>query len=149
MKAKSINRYHSLSDDEKFKRNKKNREMQDPIKKRTYFRIYQNKRNKVDVNHRLSGSLRARIRAAIKRDKATKSLSTTKLVGCTIKELKKHLELKFDSKMSWKNYGNWHVDHIVAVTKFDLTNPEEQKKCFHYTNLQPLWATDNLRKSNN
>jgi len=150
MRTRSNKIYHSLSDDEKFQRNKKNRdrENKDPIKKRNYFRNYQNKRNKEDINHRLAGSLRARIRAAIKKNKTTKSFSTMKLVGCTIEQLKKHLENKFDSKMNWKNYGTWHVDHIRAVSRYNLSDPEEQKKCFHFSNLQPLWGGENLRKSN-
>ena len=68
------------------------------------------------------------------------------LVGCSIDELKKHLEIKFKKGMSWNNYGKWHVDHVVPVDFFDLTKIEEQKKCFHYSNLQPLWAQDNLKK---
>ena len=48
--------------------------------------------------------------------------------------------------MSWGNYGKWHVDHIRPCASFNLVNEEEQKKCFHYTNLQPLWAKDNLSK---
>lgn len=148
MKKRSNKIYHSLSDDEKFQRNKKNRENEDPIKRRNYFRNYQNQRNKEDINHRLAGSLRARIRAAIKRDKTTKSFSTMKLVGCTIEELKNHLKSQFDNKMNWQNYGSWHVDHIIPVTAFNLSDLEQQKECFHFTNLQPLWGTENLRKSN-
>ena len=48
--------------------------------------------------------------------------------------------------MSWNNYGKWHVDHIRPCIDFDLSKPEEQQKCFHYTNLQPLWAEENMRK---
>ena len=49
--------------------------------------------------------------------------------------------------MSMSNYGKWHIDHIKPVTKFDLTKPGELEKCFHYTNLQPMWARDNIRKN--
>ena len=57
--------------------------------------------------------------------------------------------------MSWSNYGTgwygkgmseWHVDHIIPLTSFDLRIPEQQKLCFHYSNLQPLWALENLVK---
>ena len=146
--------YHSLTDDEKFTRNRRNRLRElrelreDPIKRKKYFRNYQNKRNKEDINHRLAGSLRARLRAAIKKHKTTKSFRTMELVGCSIDELKKHLEIKFKKGMSWNNYGKWHVDHIVPVDFFDLTKIEEQKKCFHYLNLQPLRARDNFQKRN-
>ena len=80
---------------------------------------------------------------------ATKSDRTLELVGCTIKELLNHIESQFDDKMSWDNYGRkgWHIDHIKPCAAFDLTKPEEQRKCFNYTNLQPLWWPDNFKKS--
>lgn len=77
-----------------------------------------------------------------------KSDTTLKLVGCTWQQLREHLEKQFINDMSWDNYGfyGWHVDHIKPCESFDLSIPEEQQKCFHYTNLQPLWARDNLVK---
>ena len=69
-----------------------------------------------------------------------------KLCGCSLEKLKQHLESQFTEGMTWDNKGDWHVDHIKPCASFDLTNPEEQKKCFHYTNLQPLWALDNMKK---
>jgi hypothetical protein len=68
------------------------------------------------------------------------------MLGCTIEELWKHLEKKFKPGMTKENHGKWHVDHIIPCAIFDLSKPEEQIKCFHYTNLQPLWAIDNIRK---
>jgi len=67
-----------------------------------------------------------------------------KLVGCTIEFIKGYLEAQFEPNMSWDNYGEWHIDHILPCASFDLTLPEEQQKCFHYTNLQPLWATTEI-----
>lgn len=67
-------------------------------------------------------------------------------IGCSIDDLKLHLEKQFVDGMNWENYGDWHVDHIRPCCSFDLTDPEQQRECFHYTNLQPLWATDNLSK---
>ena len=74
---------------------------------------------------------------------------TIDFIGCSIDDLKLHLEKQFTDGMSWENYGlyGWHVDHIRPCCSFDLTDPEQQRECFHYTNLQPLWAEDNLAKS--
>ena len=89
-------------------------------------------------------NLRIRINLALK---GNPKLSTTmKLVGCSIERLKQHLEKQFKMGMSWNNYGKWHIDHIRPCASFDLSKPSEQKKCFNYTNLQPLWAEENLKK---
>jgi len=62
---------------------------------------------------------------------------------------KKSLDISlFLENMSWDNYGNWHIDHIIPISSFNLENVEEQKICFNYKNTQPLWAIDNLKKSN-
>ena len=63
----------------------------------------------------------------------------------------KYLENKFQKGMNWKNQGRygWHIDHIKPCSKFDLSDPDQQKKCFNYKNLQPLWAAENIKKSNN
>ena len=69
------------------------------------------------------------------------------LVGCDLEYLKEYLEKQFVDGMTWKNYGEiWHVDHALPCNSFDLSDPEQQKRCFHYTNLQPLFATDNMEK---
>lgn len=68
------------------------------------------------------------------------------LLGCSVEALKSHLEKLFTSGMSWTNYGKWHIDHKRPCDSFDLSDPLQQKVCFHYTNLQPLWAFDNLSK---
>jgi hypothetical protein len=69
-----------------------------------------------------------------------------KLVGCSIIFLKRYLQKQFTVGMTWKNYGKWHVDHKIPCCQFDLSKESEQRKCFHWTNLQPLWARENLRK---
>lgn len=72
-------------------------------------------------------------------------------LGCNIEELKNHLESQFDSNMNWDNKGKfgWHVDHIKPINTFDLNNPEELKKCWHYSNLRPLWWDENLSRPKN
>lgn len=77
----------------------------------------------------------------------TKSNNTIRLLGCSLDELRDHLERQFSEGMTWDNYGDWHIDHRLPCASFDLSNPDEQKVCFNYTNLQPLWAKDNLSKS--
>lgn len=102
-----------------------------------------------DIQFRLSVTLRHRISEAVKAQGAVKRERTAELIGCSIAELKKHLESQFKDGMSWENYGfyGWHIDHIIPCAAFDLSKEDEQKKCFNYKNLQPLWAVENNRKS--
>lgn len=99
-----------------------------------------------DAIFRVQNSLRSRIHDALKHNK--KVQKTHKLLGCSIQEFKEYISLKFQPGMIWENHGlaGWHIDHIKPCSSFDLSKPEEQAKCFHYTNLQPLWAKDNLSK---
>jgi hypothetical protein len=99
-----------------------------------------------DVSARLADRLRSRIRSVLKVQGAPKFSNLSALIGCSIGALRSHLETKFLPGMSWDNYGQWHVDHIVPCAAFDLSQPEHQQTCFHYTNLQPLWGRDNIRK---
>jgi hypothetical protein len=82
--------------------------------------------------------------------KNAKSGSAVRDLGCSIEQLKQHLESKFQTNMSWNNYGptGWHIDHIIPLSKFNLSIREELLKACHYTNLQPLWAIDNICKGN-
>jgi 5-methylcytosine-specific restriction endonuclease McrA len=75
---------------------------------------------------------------------------TVELLGCSIEDLRSHLEQQFTPGMTWDNYGvhGWQIDHIIPLSYFNLSDPEQQKRAWHYTNLQPLWAVDNIRKSN-
>ena len=99
-----------------------------------------------DPIFRLVCNLRSRVKNAIKSDAGEKAAGTIELLGCTIQDVRIFLETKFQPGMSWDNYGEWHIDHIKPCAKFNLQDPEEQRKCFHWTNLQPLWAADNLSK---
>jgi hypothetical protein len=105
---------------------------------------YCRKRRHRDIGYRILHNVRCKMSLLIKKN----GRRTVDIIGCSIDELKHHLESKFTEGMSWDNYGltGWHIDHIIPCASFDLSNPEEQKKCFHYTNLQPLWAKDNQRK---
>jgi len=101
------------------------------------------KRRDTDHKYRLMMALHCRLYMAV-REKAG---NTMKLTGCSKEELCTFLEAEFSPGMTWENYGEWHIDHIRPCASFNLEDAEEQKKCFHWTNLQPLWAADNIRKS--
>jgi hypothetical protein len=118
---------------------KKNRETRINFSKK-----YIKERRKIDINFNLRFILRSRITKCIKNKKNT----TMQLLGADIKTVRKHLESQFKEGMSWDNHSftGWHIDHIIPISSFDLTDLEQQKKCFHYTNLQPLWAKDNFSK---
>lgn len=100
------------------------------------------------IAYKLSG----RVRVAIKMQAGKKAWKTKELIGCTVPELIAHIERQFQPGMTWENWGRgvncWHLDHKRPVSSFDLTDPQQQKLCFHYTNYQPLWAIDNIRKGN-
>lgn len=110
---------------------------------------YSKKRRDNDPNFKLTGILRHRLWLALKGD--FKSGSAVRDLGCTIEELKIRLESLFQPGMSWDNWGigkgKWNLDHIIPLISFDLTDHEQLLKAVHYTNLQPLWATENSQKS--
>ena len=140
---------------EKIKKQKKIEYETNKEKYRINYKNYKNKRNvnrknrwKIDVQYKLSETLRSRLKSAIKNN--SKSGSAVKDLGCTINELKIYLESKFQEGMNWDNWGlyGWHIDHIKPLSLFDLTNKDQFLQACHYTNLQPLWAKDNLSKNN-
>ena len=107
--------------------------------------IYRRKKLKTDVQFKLACRLRNRIWDSLKSGSAVKDL------GCTIDELKTYLESKFQTGMTWDNWSKdgWHIDHIKPLASFDLSDRKQLLEACHYTNLQPLWAKDNLAKSDN
>lgn len=115
-------------------------------KKYKKWREYRNKRRVENPSLRLKENMRSRVWDALKNN--AKSANTETLVGCTIAELWNHLESQFDSEMTRDNYGEWHVDHIIPCDAFDLSRPEEQRRCFNYRNLQPMWGSENSSKGN-
>ena len=109
---------------------------------------YRKNKYRNDPIYKIKENCRRRILSVLKDVNLVKSKRTEELVGCKIEFLKKYLEERFQNNMSWENHGRkgWHIDHIRPCSSFDLSNPEEQKKCFHYINLQPLWWYENLSK---
>lgn len=114
--------------------------------KKVETRAYRNAHRANHPEVRVAHNLRVRIRVALKQG-ATKSGHLLSLLGCSIPELKDRLEPIFKPGMTWENYGPvWHIDHVKPCAKFDLTDPAQQRACFHYTNLQPLFAIENIKK---
>lgn len=113
---------------------------------RERFNKYRKEKYQKDINYRLAYSVRTRLRIALKTNK--KSQKSLKYIGCSLEKLKKHLESQFQPEMTWENYGEWHIDHIVPLSSFDLSQEDNIRKACHYTNLQPLWSKDNFKKGN-
>lgn len=120
---------------------------------RTKERAQVSKRNKErlrsDLDFAITRRLRTRLCHALRAANANKAYSTLDLVGCGLDDLKRHISDQFLPGMSWSNRDQWHIDHIRPCSSFDLTDPIQQRQCFHYTNLRPLWATDNMQKHAN
>ena len=125
-------------EDVKQHRQQKNKEYL-PIRKESIKARRQN-----DINFRVSEILRSKFNREIKRNKYSEFL------GCTIEFFQKWIEYNFENDMNWSNIGKvWHIDHILPINRFDLTDTNNIKICYHWTNLQPLLAKDNMSKSDN
>jgi hypothetical protein len=101
---------------------------------------YNKNRYNNDINWKLAANLRSRLVKTIKYGSHIKDL------GCTVDYLKNHLGSLFKPGMTWENYGKWHIDHIIPLSSFDLTDKNQFKKAVNYKNLQPLWAKENMSK---
>ena len=114
-----------------------------------YHIKYNQKLYKTNTIFKITHCLRGRIYQALKGN--IKSLPSMFLIGCEIDYLLYHLQSQFKKGMNWDNYGlkGWVIDHKIPCSKFNLCNVNEQRKCFHYSNLQPLWAEENRVKGNN
>lgn len=146
-----------MTDSDKRYRQKKGAEAYSEILKRSYekhkeerlaaIRRRANERMKTDPAFKLKEQCRKRVYDAL-RGRGRKSARTVELIGCDWDSLKAHLESQFQEGMSWDNYGKsgWEVDHRRPCASFDLTDPEQQRECFNYTNLQPLWSKQNSSK---
>lgn len=119
-----------------------------PDKRTIYNRKYTRQRLETDLDFKMRKRLARRLRDALQRFGGEKSKRTMDLIGCSVQELREHLEKQFQPGMTWENWSisGWHIDHIRPCASFDLTDPIQQAQCFHYTNLQPLWAKDNMIK---
>jgi len=114
-----------------------------------YYRQYRRNRYNTNPQFKLRIILGNRLNEVLKKNKTNKTSNIILLLVCTLDEVKQHIENQFTELMFWDNHCiYWEVDHIIPCDKFDLTNIEQQKQCFHYSNLQPLIKIENRQKSN-
>lgn len=137
----------------------KARRLDNPEQKREADKEYRKKNTKIltqkciarrnrDIHFKLAGNLRSRLRVAIKQE--NRGGSAVRDLGCSIQELTSYIASKFLPGMTWENWSlsGWHIDHIIPLTAFDLTDNAQCATACHFSNLQPLWAADNIRKYN-
>jgi len=106
-------------------------------------------KRKTDINFKLKQNVSRRIREVLTNFSLIKSERTIEYVGCNLQDLRVHLESTFKEGMTWENYGEWHIDHIIPCSSWNLADKKELKMCFHYSNLQALWASENIHKKDN
>jgi hypothetical protein len=110
---------------------------------------WRNNKRKTSALYRLTERIRGQLKQAVKRRNFSQSQSTIQYLGVKLKYFKKYLEHKFQEGMTWENFGKvWHIDHIIPISMVDTSKEENIKFVFHYRNLQPMFAKDNLKKSN-
>lgn len=100
-----------------------------------------------DDERRIARRLRVRLQNALRRKSIKKLAATFDLLGVSIREFKLHIQSQFRDGMSWSNHGEWELDHIRPIASFDLRDEAQQRLCFHFTNFQPLWASENRKKA--
>jgi hypothetical protein len=110
-----------------------------------YFKKWQKTKYETDNLYKLKVCLRSRTYQAFKRKGYSKNTKTQEMLGVDWEVCKAHIERQFTKGMSWDNYGEWHIDHIIPLASADTE--QRTKELCHYTNLQPLWSEDNLNKS--
>lgn len=117
-----------------------------PDHTRNYMRKYKTKRLKEDVLFAIQHAIRTRLNVALRQQNA--SGSAVEELGCSIHEFKVYIESIFQPGMHWGNrgIGGWHLDHIIPLSYFDLSDPVQRKRACHFTNMQPLWQAENLKK---
>lgn len=106
------------------------------------------RKRRKDIGFRLGSNISRSIRQSLFRHNGKNGAPWESLVGFTIEQLKKHIEKRFTGEMTWNNYGLWHIDHKIPQSVFNFTKPEHEdfKRCWALSNLQPMWALDNISK---
>ncbi|MGE8143060.1 hypothetical protein ACQKOE_13880 [Novosphingobium sp. NPDC080210] len=115
--------------------------------RRAAWLAWHNQKRRDDPVYRLRASVSSYVYFCLRKEKGGKKVE--QLLGYSISELRAHIERQFTRGMTWENYGEWHVDHILPVASFNFDSPDDPdfKACWALTNLRPLWADDNIRKS--
>ena len=141
-KTRNYQKEYCLKNKQKIKEYYNTNKLKINARQREYIRDLKIKKPIFKLRHSI-GNL---IYSSIKRGGYTKKSKTFNILGCTFEEFKKHLESQFTKGMTWENQGEWHMDHIYPISL--AKDEEELIKLNHYTNFQPLWASDNLTKGN-
>lgn len=143
---KEYNKLYNLNNKEKIQ--KYDKEYRSSFKFIKHRKKKRREKYHIEPKYRIECILRASFYTNLKSQNSTKFSSIIKLLGCTLEEYKQHIESQFKPEMNWLNHGKvWEIDHIKPCSSFDLTKLEEQEKCFHYTNLQPLFKTTEIARS--
>ena len=132
---------------DRVRRNAKQNRLKNIEHHRKYHAAYTRQQRRINPRYIVRGRLCARINMALRYFvNEGKRFNTLTYTGCSIDFLVKHIEKQFKNGMNWENRNKWHIDHIKPCASFDLTDVKQQLECFHYTNLQPLWAVENIKK---
>ena len=142
---KRYSKYWSKKGKERNDKVQKHRRTSDTYKEKA--RDYDRKRRKTNIQYAIKDRVSRSLRSALEKQNCKKISSTTSYLGCSVQYFKEYLEAQFVEGMSWDNRDQWHIDHRRPCASFDLLDVEQQQMCFHYTNLQPMWALDNLIKN--
>jgi len=148
-KYKQMNYLEKIEENKKYRKNYYQQNKEKIILKIINYQKNNNtwmKKYNSDPIFKMNHNIRCRIREFLNQKKFNKKNKTSEIVGCNQTELKLFLENKFEPKMSWDNYGEWHIDHIIPLSS--SSDEVEILKLCHFTNLQPLWKTENLKKGN-
>jgi hypothetical protein len=144
LKNKEYHKQYYLDNKEKVDSRNKQWWLDNKQKRRESIWRYKSTRYKSDPLFKLKATLRDRTRSAFKKKSWIRNSPNEKLLGCDWKTAFHHIEKQFEPWMNWENHGEWHIDHIKPLASANTI--EEMTPLFHYTNLQPLSAGDNLRK---
>ncbi len=110
------------------------------------------RKDKIDIQYKIRSRCRARIKNACRKQFATKAAKTENLLGCSVSQFRHWIEMNFEPGMAWENFGNkegqWSYDHYIPCDSFDLTDEQQQKTCFGWFNVFPMWHKENLSKKN-